>query len=215
MTQHEAKSLYLKELEKKLYKHPGKQSILKDYEAHLSDLLEELSAENRTSQEWLLYISEVIGKPEEVAASWKEELSVTHNKTFLFFLSFNAAFFAAGGLLTVFHLIGKTAWIYDLWHGLTSIPMLIMGMYMLFWVLLGYEIGKSFGAAGNALMQKTFLLSLIPNLGLMLLVLFRIIPHEWFHPLLSETFITLCIAGTIILYPLCWLGYRWGKKKSV
>lgn len=81
-----------------------------------------------------------------------------------------------------------------------------------FWALLGYEIGKGFGHNGRVLLNKTFLLSLIPNLILMVLTVFQIIPHSWFAPLLTKTFIIACIIFTIILYPISWIGYRWGEK---
>jgi hypothetical protein len=33
--------------------------------------------------------------------------------------------------------------------------------------------------------------------------------------LLSTTFIFLCIAATILLYPICCVGYYFGKKQSI
>ena len=116
---------------------------------------------------------------------------------------------------TLAHNLLDWNWISRLWNQLTSIPILIALIYMCFWVLLGYEIGKGFGYKGKKLLKRTFLLALIPNLILMILTVFNIIPHEWFSPLLTETFIGLCIFLTILLYPLCVISYRWGKKASV
>ncbi|MCQ6267644.1 hypothetical protein M1K46_18585 [Fictibacillus sp. WQ 8-8] len=211
----EAKEHYLQQLKKELKKHPQRESIVQDYEAHLYELVAEKEDEKKTAEEWHLLFSEVIGHPKEVASMWKEELSVTPNKTFYLFLLMNAAFFVAGSLLTFAHLLNEYTWIQAVWRTLTSIPFIIMMLYMGFWAFLGYEIGKNFGARGRPLLKKTFLISVLPNLVLMLLVLFRIIPHEWFHPLLSTTFIMLCIAATILLYPICWIAFRWGKKQSL
>ncbi|MGA9227681.1 MAG: hypothetical protein WB217_15155, partial [Mesobacillus sp.] len=81
--------------------------------------------------------------------------------------------------------------------------------------LLGYEIGKGFGHRGRSLMKKTFILSILPNILLMNLTLFEVIPHGWFQPLLSSAFIIKCILLTALLYPICLAGYKWGKKASV
>jgi hypothetical protein len=94
-------------------------------------------------------------------------------------------------------------------------PTLIALLYLFFWALLGYEIGRGFGHGGRTLLKKTFLLSLIPNILLMVLTVFEIIPHSWFAPLLTKTFIIACILFTIILYPISVIGYRWGKKASI
>lgn len=215
MIHHEAKERYLNQLRKELKKHSQRNSILQDYEAHLDDLAHEYSDQSMAPEDWEQLFYERIGHPKEVALLWQEELSVTTSKTFLLFLFMNAAFFIAGGVLTFAHLFNYNAWIQTIWQSLTSIPFIIMFLYMGFWAFLGYEIGKSFGAGGRPLLKKTFLISILPNLGLMLLVLFRIVPHDWFHPLLSTTFIMLCIGGTILLYPICWAGFRWGKKQSL
>ncbi|MCM2533169.1 hypothetical protein NDK43_13145 [Neobacillus pocheonensis] len=107
------------------------------------------------------------------------------------------------------------AMVNGIWSHLTSIPTLIALLYLFFWALLGYEIGKGFGHSGRRLLKKTFLLSLIPNILLMVLTVLRIIPHAWFDPLLTDQFVIACIIFTIILYPISWLGYRWGKKASI
>ncbi|MFC7373445.1 hypothetical protein ACFQPF_17530 [Fictibacillus iocasae] len=211
----EVTSSYLKKLSKELKKHPKKRDILRDYELHLSELVEEQREKISTFDEWEQMMHERIGHPKEVALAWQEELSVTPNKTFYLFLLLNAAFFAAGALLTAVHFQSETAWVRHVWAALTSIPIIIMLVYLGFWALLGYEIGKSFGARGRVLMKKTFAFSIIPNFGLMLLVLFNIVPHEWFAPLLSETFIALCVGASFLLYPVCYAGYKWGKKQSV
>ncbi|MCP8968624.1 HAAS signaling domain-containing protein [Ectobacillus ponti] len=214
MTRLEAKERYLKQLGKELRRHAERDSILFDYDLHVSELLQE-EAQQHSVEEWLELIHRRIGSPQEVAAMWREELAVTQNRTMLHFLLLNLCFFLGGGLLTFIHVFHGFAWVRVLWDMLTSVPVLIMGMYTAFWGLLGYEIGKSFGAGGRRLMQKTFFIALVPNLTLMLLVVFHVVPHAWFQPLLSTTFIVFCIIATVLLYPVCCLGYRWGKKQSI
>ncbi|WP_162037647.1 hypothetical protein [Chengkuizengella sediminis] len=215
MTYHKVKKQYLEELGNELKKHAEKDEILLDYEQHISELANDCNIEIQTEQEWMFYITDRLGTPKGVARIWREELAVSHNRTLIYFLFVNLLFFFIGGLLTVLHFTLGLQWLTEVWRYLTSIPSLLMTLYMFFWALLGYEIGKSFGANGKKLLKKTFTIAIIPNLSLLIFVLFQIIPHEWFYPLLTESFILLCITSTIFLYPISYLGFCWGKKKSV
>jgi hypothetical protein len=208
------KNEFLTDLSKGLGDHPDKQSILTEYDAHLDELLVGLyHLEDETDIRSHVYSR--FGTPEEIAAMWKEELSVTPSNMKWLFILVNILFFAGGGALTLAHNLLDWNWLTNLWFKLTSFPILIAFVYMLFWALLGYEIGRGFGHKGKRIMTRTFILALIPNLTLLVLTVFHIIPHEWFYPLLKETFIGICILLTILLYPLCLISYRWGKKASV
>ncbi|MBY0123721.1 HAAS signaling domain-containing protein [Bacillus sp. S/N-304-OC-R1] len=208
------KAEFLTELEKRLGNHQEKKMILTEYEDHLDELLLELI--NLNDEEALReQVYTRFGTPEEIAAMWQEELSVTPSNMRWLFIGVNIFFFVGGSILTVAHNLLSWRWLTGLWNQLTSFPILIALIYMLFWALLGYEIGRGFGHKGRKLMRRTFLLALIPNLSLMVLTVFHIIPREWFSPLLTETFIGICIFLTLLLYPLCLISYRWGKKASV
>jgi uncharacterized membrane protein len=208
------KNKFLKELEKGLRNHQDKQSILMEYEAHIEEILIE-SYDCKGEDEMMERILSRLGSPEEIAAMWKEELSVTPSNMKWLFITMNIFFFGGGTLLTLFHNLFQWNWLAAVWSHLTAIPTIIAFIYMFFWALLGYEIGKGFGHGGRSLLRKIFLLSLIPNLLLMVLTVFEIIPHSWFEPLLTKTFILACIIFTILLYPISWLGYRWGRKASI
>ena len=136
-------------------------------------------------------------------------------KTQWVFILANLIFFVGGTILTLVHNLFDFPFIDMAWKSLTSIPAVIILLYLFFWALLGYEIGKGFGHKGRRLMKKTFILSILPNIILMNLTLFKLIPHDWFQPLLSPAFIFICILFTALLYPICWVGYRWGKKASI
>ncbi|WNS74941.1 hypothetical protein RRV45_18980 [Bacillus sp. DTU_2020_1000418_1_SI_GHA_SEK_038] len=208
------KDEFLEELAKHLYNHSEKESILKEYDAHLDNLLVELfKLEDESEIRDQVYSR--FGTPEEIAAIWKEELSITPSNMKWLFIAVNILFFAAGSVLTLAHNLLDWSWLTSLWVQLTSFPILIALIYLFFWALLGYEIGRGFGHKGKSLMKTTFFLALVPNLILMVLTIFRIIPHEWFSPLLTETFIGICILMTLLLYPVCLISYRWGKKASV
>ncbi|MCM3568004.1 DUF1700 domain-containing protein [Neobacillus mesonae] len=208
------KNRFLNELAAGLGKHPDKENILREYETHIEEIL--LESFECTSDEdiWNLMISR-LGNPSEIAGLWREELSVTPSNMKWLFILLNLVLFLGGGSLTLVHNLYHWNWLTVLWSRLTAIPTLIAFVYMFFWALLGYEIGKGFGHGGRKLLRKTFLLSLVPNLILMILTVFQMIPHSWFEPLLTKEFIIACIIFTMFLYPISLLGYRWGRKASI
>lgn len=209
------KTEFLAELDRHLGKHAEKEHILAEYDLHLTEMLEELGDNQGADEEIITEIYSRLGTPEEIADSWREELSTTPVKTQWVFISANLFFFIGGTLLTLVHNLFDVPFIDMVWKSLTSIPAVIILLYLIFWALLGYEIGKGFGHKGRRLMKKTFILSILPNVLLMNLTLLKLIPHDWFQPLLSPAFIFICILFTALLYPICLVGYRWGKKASV
>ncbi|MBB6445326.1 hypothetical protein [Bacillus benzoevorans] len=208
------KNEFLGELSQFLEDHQEKDVILQEYDAHLNELLAELHLEGAEADvRSQIYLR--LGTPAEIADLWKEELSVTPSNMKWLFIAVNILLFTSGAILTLAHNLLDWDWLKELWDQLTSIPIVIAFIYMAFWALLGYEIGRGFGHKGKRILKRTFLLALIPNLTLMGLTVFQIIPHAWFYPLLTETFIVLCIVLTVLLYPLCLISYRWGKKASI
>ncbi|OLS36844.1 hypothetical protein [Bacillus sp. MRMR6] len=208
------KNRFLEELGQLLGSHQDKEEILLEYESHIDEILVE-SYDCQDENAFFERINTRLGSPEEIAEMWKQELSVTPSHMKWLFIFLNILFFGGGSLLTLAHNLYEWKWLSVVWSHLTAIPTLIAILYLFFWALLGYEIGKGFGHGGKVLLRKTFLLSLIPNLVLMVLTVFEIIPHKWFAPLLTKTFIIACIFFTMILYPISLLGYRWGKKASI
>lgn len=203
---------FLRELDEEIGKHPDKVNIMADYELHVYELLNEASVDEENVYTELV---SRLGSPIEIAQMWKQEKSITPRKTQWLFVIINICLFLGGIVLTVSYNMFQWAWVEFLWEGLTETTSIIIVVYILFWGLLGYEIGKEFGDGGRRLLRKTFLLSIIPNLILMYLTVFKLIPYEWFQPLLSVPFIIICIIGTGFLYPVSWLGFKWGRKASV
>lgn len=208
------KNEFLAELAERLAKHQEKNAILKEYDVHLDEFLASLP-DLGDETEIRNQIYSKIGTPEEIAAMWKEELSVTPSKMKWLFVAVNIVFFGGGSVLTLAHNLFEWNWLTRIWAQLTSIPIIIALIYLFFWALLGYEIGRGFGHSGKKLLKGTFFLALIPNITLMILTVFQIIPHRWFYPLLTKTFILLCILFTLLLYPVCLISFKWGKKASV
>ncbi|MFD1037774.1 hypothetical protein ACFQ3N_05030 [Virgibacillus byunsanensis] len=203
---------FFQELKNELADHPEIEKILADYELHVYELSQEESMDEQNMYNELV---NRLGAPHEIARLWQQEIDITPRKMQWLFVLFNIGIFIGGGLLTISYNVFHWNWIDLLWVGLTGVPSVIIFIYILFWGLLGYEIGKEFGHSGLKLLRKTFLFSIVPNLVLMYLVIFGLIPHNWFQPLLNVPFIIVCIVFTAFLYPISWLGYRWGRKISV
>lgn len=203
---------FIKELKREIGNHPNKSDIIAEYELHIYELLQEdpVIAENVYDE-----LVKRLGSPVEIAKVWKQETGVTPRKTQWLFILVNILIFIGGTLLTIGFNVFQWNWLETLWSGLTEVSFMMMLVYLLFWGLLGYEFGKEFGHRGYRLLQRTFLLAVIPNFALMYLVVLKLIPYEWFGSLFSTPFIVLCIFFTIILYPVSMLGYRWGKKVSI
>lgn len=210
MTEREQK--FISELSKEIGNHPDKKDIIAEYEMHVYELLNDLPP---VEQDVYYVIVERLGTPVEIAKSWQQEKNITPRKTQWLFVVCNAAIFIGGAFITFGYNFFHWTWVEFIWTTLTDVSFVIIFVYALFWGLLGYEIGKEFGHRGLRLLKKTFIISIIPNLLLMYLVVFKVLPHEWFEPVLSIPFITMCIISTGLLYPISWLGYRWGRKVSV
>lgn len=169
------KTEFLARLAYGLRNHQDKDNILREYEAHLDEILIE-SFDCTDENELMRKIVSRMGSPEEILAAWQEELEVTPSNMKWLFILLNVFLFICGSLLTLVHNMFQWSWLTYIWNKLTSIPMLIAFLYLFFWALLGYEIGRGFGYGGRRLLKKTFLLSLIPNLVLMILTVFEVIP---------------------------------------
>ncbi|MFS0674682.1 HAAS signaling domain-containing protein [Ornithinibacillus sp. 179-J 7C1 HS] len=201
---------FFQELDQVLGKHPEKEEIIAEYRSHVYELLSEEDIQDVYHE-----IVKRLGTPEEIAAIWKDEAKVTPKKMQLLFVILNVLIFLGGIILTIIYNVYHVEWIEVLWKRLTAVPSIIIMVYMAFWGLLGYEIGKEFGSGGLKILRRTFTYAIIPNLVLMYLIVFKLIPRDWFQPLLSGPFIVACIVLTIVLYPISWIGYRWGRKASV
>lgn len=203
---------FLQDLIEAMADDPKRDEIIAEYTMHVEDMLQDLPADTTNIYETLV---NRLGSPEELAALWREEKSVTPRRMQRLFVFLNIALFLGGALFTVGYNVLEWHWLDTLWNGLTEVTTIVILLYMFFWGLLGYEIGKAFGARGKKILLRTFMISVIPNLLLMYLIVFKFIPYEWFDPLLNGSFIILCILSTAALYPISWLGYRWGKRASV
>ncbi|ADU30563.1 HAAS signaling domain-containing protein [Evansella cellulosilytica] len=211
-----SKQEYISILRKKLRRYRHSEEIVAEIEVHVHEMLLEFTEGHKMSEaDAMKKVIEKLGSPKEIAAMYHEELGVTESKTQWTFITVNLLFFIVGISLTAIYHLVSYSFATHIWSILTSIPFIIIVLYMFFWGLLGYEIGKEFAYKGKRLLKKTLYISLIPNLILMALVIFRIIPLGWFDPLLTGPFIILCIICTALVFPISYAGYRWGVMRSV
>lgn len=201
---------FITELDKELGDHPDKQQVIAEYTSHVYEIMNDCGADHSYEA-----IVERLGTPTEIATLWKQEVGITPRKTQWLFVLLNVTILLGGGLLTLFYHLYEWAWLDALWAKLTGTPLMIMVVYALFWGLLGYEIGREFGHRGERLLRNTFLIAMIPNIVLMQLIVFHILPHEWFQPVLNGPFILIYILFTALLYPISRIGYHWGRKVSI
>lgn len=203
---------FIKELETEIGHHPNKQEIIAEYKRHIYEILKEYKIENTPNYHVLV---DHLGTPREIAKMWRQESSMTPRNTQWLFVLCNVLIFVGGTLLMIFYNIFEWHWLEQVWRTLTEASFIIMLIYILFWGLIGYEIGKEFGHRGRRLLKKTFIISIIPNLLLLYLVVFKILPYDWFQPLLNFPFIIASLMFTGFLYLVSLIGYRWGRRVSV
>src|SRR5690625_1396169 len=200
---------FINELQIELKNDPQKENIIAEYKAHVYDMCHE--NKNITYEQ----LVKQLGTPHDIAKMWKQETGITPKKTQWLFILLNILIFGGGGLFTYSYHVLEWEWIHSIWNWLTEVSFLLLLVYMLFWGLVGYEVGKEFGHRGRRLLTNIFFIAIIPNLILMYLIIFKLLPHEWFGSLLNAPFIIICIVATAVLYPVSLLGYYWGRKVSV
>lgn len=211
-----SKEEYLNNLQRQLKDSKENRELLKEFDLLISEMLYDLEVTKGLGEaDAMKQIVEKIGSPKDVATMYEQEMAITPAKTQWTFIVVNIAFFVSGMFLTLFYHILPIEAVDQLWLFLTSIPTVLILLYMVFWALLGYEMGKEFGPGGKRLLHKTFYIMLVPNITLMILVVFKLIPLHWFDPLLTKTFIIVCILSTILLYPISNAGFKWGVIRSI
>src|SRR5690625_7867531 len=116
-------------------------------------------------------------------------------------------FFVFGVILTIAYHLFNFSIVDKLWNMLTQGPFIILSVYLLFWGLLGYEIVREFGHRGKRLLQRTFLIWIIPKMVFMYVVVFKVILYEWFDPLLKMLFIIVFMVFTFFFFFILFVGY--------
>lgn len=197
---------YINELQTELSDQKDYQAIVADYEAHIYEMLQH---EHIPPNEVYETLVEQLGSPTAVAKIWRQETGITPRKTQWLFVLLNIAIFVGGTVLLIcLHLFGWK-WLIHVWDTVANIPIFIFGLYAIFWSLLGYEMGKEFGHRGKRLLQRTFVIAIIPNMLFMYIILSHLLQIKTLM-----MFMVICTL-TSMLYPVTFFGYYWGRKVSV
>ncbi|MFJ5622375.1 hypothetical protein ACIQD3_06430 [Peribacillus loiseleuriae] len=205
---------FLIQLNELLPKQVDKAEILAEYENFIFEIENETMIANE--DELIELVMKQIGTPEQLANNWKSEPVYHPNRAMIGFFLVNLIIFLAGSLLTVCYHTLEIVWIQQTWNVLIGVPVTLLLLYSIFFWLLGFEVGKEFGHRGRVMAPRIFLLTIIPNIILMIGTVFQLYPFEWFQPLLNGSFIVDCVLFTLLLFPInCWIGYRIGKRLSV
>ncbi|MCA1029734.1 DUF1700 domain-containing protein [Bacillus timonensis] len=203
----QSKREFLNQLERELPVQIDKESILYDYSQHFEEEL----ARGRSERD----IIASLGNPTEIANQYRTMTVIPKRFTRRFFILSNCFFFLLGILLTIGYNVYGGPMFSTLWSLFTSVPFLIVFCYSCFWVFIGYEIGKEYGLSGKRVFSTTVLIGLLPNLILMFMTLFEVVSIDWFNPLLTPSFISICVVMTCLLYPLSKFGFQFGVKQSI
>lgn len=204
-----SKERFLQDLEQSLPSSVNKAEVIKEYNLHIEEKL--FDYPNLKIEDVL----EKIGDPVEIAKQYEDTLPIAKGFVSRNFVFCNFMFFFIGGLLTVCYHVFEDSLLSDAWGLLAQIPLTIVIVYTIFWMMLGFEIGREYGLLGKELFSKTVFISLVPNVLLMIMTLFHFIPVQWFQPILTPAFIVLCVIMTFLIYPISKVFYYIGVYRSV
>ena len=204
-----SKEQFLRDLEQSLPSSVNKTEVITEYNLHIE---EKLFDQPHLKIEDVL---EQIGDPVEIAKQYEDSLPIAKGFVSRNFVFCNFMFFFIGGLLTVCYHVFEDSLFSDAWGLLAQIPLTIVIVYTMFWMVLGFEIGREYGLLGKELFSKTVFISLVPNVLLMMMTLFHFIPVQWFQPILTPAFIGICVIMTFLIYPISKVFYYIGVYRSV
>lgn len=152
------------------------------------------------------------GTPADIVHSFKKEQPVTFRSFLMFHLFCNSALLAVGIAITIMHVWLESPTVHAIWKGLSVSVWLILAIYVIYWMLIGYQGVREFGKRGEQLVLYTILISMVPNIVFMLTFLFNVIPAPLFESMLTPGFVGTCACATL-LFPLfgqmgCYIGRR-------
>ncbi|MGM0877236.1 MAG: HAAS signaling domain-containing protein [Bacillota bacterium] len=204
-----SKEHFLQVLKQSLPKTVNKADVIREYELHI---------EEKMFDQPHLKIEDVLdqlGDPVEIAKQYGDVEPIAKSFVSRNFVFCNLMFFLIGGLLTVCYHVFEDSILSEAWGLLAQIPLTIVIVYTVFWMVLGFEIGREYGLLGKELFSKTVFISLVPNILLMIMTLFHFIPVNWFQPILTPAFIAICVIMTFLIYPISKVFYYIGVYRSV
>lgn len=202
------KEEYLEKVKKALGDQPNASEICDEISSHIAEAANEKMLAGVNELEAHTAVLDELGEPSELANCFC--LPSDKKQKTIYFILLNWCFFLGGILLTVGHHVLHHWGIHYLWMVLENLSLLLLLSYSVYWVYVGFYIGKQFGPNGKRVVNRTIFHALIPNFVLMMLVLFDLIPRSLFSTLLSPTFLIICVIATILFYPIGKIAYKFG-----
>ncbi|HET7578826.1 MAG TPA: permease prefix domain 1-containing protein [Bacillales bacterium] len=209
------KQRYLEELKKALGAEGQAEAVVKEINSHIEERMHDRMVFGIKEEEALDEALQSLGSPRKLAKALMEGEASNRHTMRNVFIACNYLFFLGGTMLMIFSQILTLPIVHTVWESLTGVSGLILACYTGYWFYLGYEVGKQFGPNGKSLMNRTVLMSLIPNVLLMFLTLFRFIPQHLFNSMLTPEFVTVCVVATVFFYPISKAAYKIGVVHGV
>ncbi|PWA12055.1 hypothetical protein DCC39_08220 [Pueribacillus theae] len=211
----QTKEKYIKQFEQEMEAHPEKELIMAELIVHIEEEMADLLRKGMSEPEAVQAMIEQFGHPNELAAQFGKICTTAPNKVKLWLVLSNHFLFLMGACLTVCYHLGNMPFLQIAWEVLGQYSLLILFMYTGFWLFIGYQIGKEFGAKGKRILFETMSCALIPNLVLMFGILYGVFPTQWFSPFLTPSFVVACLGVTLLFYPFSQFGYYFGRHQAV
>ncbi|MCY8881713.1 permease prefix domain 1-containing protein [Bacillus spizizenii] len=206
------KETYLSEIKNGLKELPEGEAVIEEIESHIEHHLFHSFQEGKSEAEAMQILLQVFGTPADIVSSFKKEQPVTFRSFLMFHLFCNSALFAVGIIITMMYVWLESPIVHAVWKGISVSVWLILAVYIIYWVLIGYQGVREFGKRGEQLVLHTILICMVPNVIFMLVFLFNVIPAALFQSLLTPGFVGTCACATL-LFPLfgrmgCYIGRR-------
>ncbi|KAF1677873.1 MULTISPECIES: permease prefix domain 1-containing protein [Bacillus] len=206
------KETYVSKIKNGLKSLPEGEMMIEEIENHIEHHLFHSFQEGKSEEEAMRTFMQEFGTPADIVSFFKKEQPVTFRAFLIFHLFFNSALFAAGIAITMMYVWFETPIIHAVWRGISVSVWLILAVYIIYWMLIGYQGVREFGKRGEQLVYHTILICMVPNVIFMFVFLFQVIPAALFQSLLTPWFVGACACVTL-LFPLfgrlgCYIGRR-------
>ncbi|PKR83364.1 HAAS signaling domain-containing protein [Heyndrickxia camelliae] len=198
---------YLHKLRLALHNHPEIEDILNEISTHMEDGIKDKMLVGKSEKAATEEVLFELGNPLVLG---KNFMQPARSRTMIYLILLNWAFFVCGICLTLSHQLSDWAIVKDTWNYLSHKSNFILLLYSMYWVYVGYTIGKQYGPNGKKMVNKTMMWASIPNMLLMIITLFNVIPGEMFSPFLNPVFIAVCVLVTVLFFPLSKLAFKIG-----
>lgn len=205
---------YVEEVCRNLPKHVNRADVTAELRAHLEESVLERCGQGMDAGAAVKAALEHMGDPVKLGRAYNGTRPLPAVLWSGVLLLANALCLGAGLVLLAGLRAGSASATYGFQMLAAGKVWVLLG-YGLMWVLSGFMLGRKYGAHAEKRIHRMILPPLLPNYLFMLLVLFGILPSEWFDSLLSLPFVLMCIASTFLFSHLARLGCRWGRHASL